>query len=191
MVVPPHSRADIAAQKSALRAQMVRRRSVSPFTDDDSRKLREHLANYLETRSESVIAGTWPLTGEIDLRPALTLLRNKGRQIVLPETTPRGQALKFREWTEVTPMASGRYGTSYPEGAYLEPTLILVPLLAFDRRLYRLGYGGGYYDRTLASLTVHAVGFAASWQEVETMPRDEFDMPMDVIVTERGILSAL
>ncbi|MEE8657645.1 5-formyltetrahydrofolate cyclo-ligase [Acetobacteraceae bacterium EV16G] len=191
MVVPPHSRADIAAQKSALRAQKVRQRSASPITDGESRKLREYLANYLETRAESVIAGTWPLPGEIDLRPVLTLLRDKGHQIVLPETTPRGQALRFREWTEVTPMVTGRYGTSYPDGAYLDPTLILVPLLAFDKSLYRLGYGGGYYDRTLASLKVHAVGFAASWQEVETIPRDEFDMPMNVIVTERGILSAL
>ncbi|XAO71419.1 MAG: 5-formyltetrahydrofolate cyclo-ligase [Acetobacteraceae bacterium] len=191
MVVPPHSRADIATQKSALRAQMVRQRSAASFTDDDSRKLIEHLTAYLETRSESVIAGTWPLPGEIDLRPALTLLRKRGRQIVLPETTPGGQALKFREWTEATPMKTGRYGTSHPEGAYRDLALILVPLLAFDQRLYRLGYGGGYYDRTLESLKVHAVGFAASWQEVETVPRDGFDIPMNVIVTERGILSAL
>ncbi len=88
-------------------------------------------------------------------------------------------------------MKTGRYGTSHPEGAYRDPVLILVPLLAFDQRFYRLGYGGGYYDRTLASLRVHAVGFAASWQEVETVPRDGFDIPMNVIVTERGILSAL
>lgn len=166
---------------------MSERRRLSLMSDFDLKRLYAHLTAYVEARPELVIAGTWPLPGEIDVRPILLKLRENGRRVALPETTPRGHALIFREWSESALMTLGRYGTSYPDGAVLEPTLILVPLLAFDQFSFRLGYGGGYYDRTLAKIGALAVGYAFSWQEVDRVPRDQFDIPLNVIVTECGI----
>lgn len=83
-------------------------------------------------------------------------------------------------------MREGRFGTVYPDGPIDVPDLILVPMLAFDRRGYRLGYGGGYYDRTLASLPdARAIGYACSVQEVNDIPVGPFDVPLPVIVTEK------
>ena len=99
-----------------------------------------------------VVAGFWPLPGEIDLRPLLHALVERGNPVCLPQTPPRGQALVFRQWAPGATLAPGRFGTTHPDGPVAVPDIVLVPLLAFDRSGARLGYGGGYYDRTLAAL---------------------------------------
>ena len=86
-------------------------------------------------------------------------------------------------------MLAGRFGTRHPESEVMAPGLLLVPLLAFDDRLMRLGYGGGYYDRTLAGLPgCEAVGFAYARQQVGAVPTGDFDVPLDAIVTETAVL---
>ncbi|GBQ83054.1 5-formyltetrahydrofolate cyclo-ligase [Gluconobacter albidus NBRC 3250] len=87
-------------------------------------------------------------------------------------------------------MIAGRFGTSHPEGEIEVPDLVLVPFLAFDRFGYRLGYGGGYYDRTLAALDVPAIGFGFAGQQVDSVPTGPYDVPLKTIVTERGIIRA-
>lgn len=137
------------------------------------------------------VGGYWPLGSELDVRPLLLHLVDHGRIAALPESGPRGQPLTFRHWDAGVPMRTGRYGIAEPDGtAAVVPAVLLVPLLAFDRTGHRLGYGAGYYDRTIAALRAAGplltigVGFAA--QEVERVPTGPHDEPLDWIVTERA-----
>ncbi len=137
-----------------------------------------------------VVSGYWPMGDELDIRPLLTRLHRMGHPIGLPVVTGRGQTLRFRRWEPGTPMVEASFGIRIPEAGAPEvvPEFVLVPMLAFDRAGYRLGYGGGFYDRTLAALRragpVAAVGVAFAAQEVATVPRDPLDQPLDWIVTE-------
>jgi 5-formyltetrahydrofolate cyclo-ligase len=136
-----------------------------------------------------VVGGFWPLAGEIDVRPVMAALHDLGHSLCLPHTPPRGQALVFHHWQPGEPLRPGRFGTLVPDGPVAKPTLLLVPLLAFDRRGYRLGYGGGYYDRTIAGLPgVATIGCAFAVQEVSAVPSGPTDMPLDSIATERGLI---
>ncbi len=139
----------------------------------------------------SVLAGVWPLPGEPSLLPAWDALHGRGHRIALPETTPPGMPLVFRRWTPDAVMRPGRFGTAHPDGPVLRPDVVFVPLLAWDRRLHRLGYGGGYYDRTLAALPeAVAVGVGFGAQEVDAVPVEPHDVPLDAMVTERGAVLA-
>lgn len=142
-------------------------------------------------READTVAGVWPLPGEPDLRPLWHRLHALGHRVVLPETPSRGQALRFRSWHPGCAMLAGRFGTWHPEqdpgATKILPDLLFVPLLAFDNAGYRLGYGGGYYDRTLAALPrARAIGYGFSFQQVEAVPRGPFDIPLRIIVTEAG-----
>lgn len=150
--------------------------------------LRHRMAHVLRrtARPGECLAMVWPLAGECDLRPVMHALHADGLSIALPETPPRGHPLVFRLWQPGCSMQSGRYGTSHPDGPVMRPDVICVPLLAFDRRGMRLGYGGGYYDRTLASLPgARQVGFGHSFQEVTCIPTGLYDVALPAIVTER------
>jgi 5-formyltetrahydrofolate cyclo-ligase len=137
----------------------------------------------------AVVAGFWPLGREIDIRPLLAALDARGHAIVLPETPPRGQPLIFRRWTAATAMQRERFGTLCPAGEVLAPDFLLVPLLAFDRAGRRLGYGAGYYDRTLAALPGRpAIGCAYAAQEVDAVPAGPQDVRLDAVATERGVI---
>jgi 5-formyltetrahydrofolate cyclo-ligase len=110
----------------------------------------------------------------------------------VPVIMGKGLPLRFREWAPGCAMVAGEFGAEIPaEGAWLEPEVLIVPLLAFDARGFRLGYGGGFYDRTLAGLRdrhkVLAVGFAFAAQEVAHVPVDGFDQRLDLVVTEKGV----
>ncbi len=178
--------ASIAAAKRAMRRLM---RPNPPPSASDAAALREALLRHAPLRTGDVVAGVWPLPGEPDLRPLWTELHARGYPILLPETTPRGQALRFRPWHPGAVMQEGRFGTQHPDTpiAATEPDLLFVPLVAFDAHGYRLGHGGGYYDRTLAALPrARSVGYGFSFRQVAAVPRDRFDRKLDLIVTERG-----
>jgi 5-formyltetrahydrofolate cyclo-ligase len=134
------------------------------------------------------VAGFWPLPGEIDIRPLLLALAGRGCTMCLPVTPERGSALTFRRWAPGMPMATGPFGTAEPVGPSVTPTVVLVPLLAFDRQGHRLGYGAGYYDRTLSLLSgIRTIGCAFSAQEVAAVPAGPTDIPLHAIATERGL----
>lgn len=136
----------------------------------------------------AVVAGFWPMAGEIDIRPLLLALCGRGHAVLLPETPAPGQALSFRRWRPGVPMLAERFGTLRPDGPVGVPDLLLVPLLAFDARCRRLGYGGGYYDRTLAGLPgVRAIGCAFAAQRVDAVPVLPHDAPLDAVATEAGV----
>ncbi len=140
------------------------------------------------------VGGYWPLGSELDARPALLHLRRSGRLAALPVSGARGTALVFRDWDPEEALVAGRYGIHEPGAgrAVVRPSVLLVPLLSFDRTGHRLGYGAGYYDRTLDTLRaagpVLAVGVAFAVQEVGAVPCADHDERLDWIVTERETL---
>ena len=142
--------------------------------------------------AQSVVALYDPIRTEIDPRPGVA--GAVGRLLLaMPVIVGPGQPLRFRTWTPDAQMASGPFGVAVPAvGAWCDPTVLIVPLLAFDARGYRLGYGGGYYDRTLARLRagggrVRAIGFGYAAQQVERLPVEPTDQPLDAMVTETGL----
>ena len=139
----------------------------------------------------AVVAGFWPIGQEIDIRPLLHALHERGHPIALPVTPKRGLPLAFRRWRPGDDLARGPMGTSQPgpEAEPLTPGFLLVPLLAFDRAGRRLGYGGGYYDRTLAALPgATALGCAYACQELDEVPAGPEDARLTAIATEAGLV---
>ena len=136
----------------------------------------------------------WPLADEIDTRPLIAALDEAGFAVALPVTGRMGTALTFRRWTPQTVMVSGKMGIQEPpaDAETLEPDLLFVPLAAFDRRGHRIGYGAGFYDRTLADLRarkgITAVGLAYADQEVLFIPSEDHDQPLDFVVTEKDTI---
>ncbi len=151
--------------------------------------LRGRLLDRIMLSGASLVAGAWPLAGEIDLRPLLHDVHERGIGVALPETTPRGNPLIFRRWQPDSVMLAGRFGTFRPDGPEVQPDLFLVPLLAFDRSGRRLGYGGGYYDRTLPLYPGRpAWGYAYAAQEVANLPAEPHDHVLDAICTEADFI---
>ncbi len=179
---------DLAAAKQQARAAALAARAGSHPADAGERLAAHVLAGFVLPRGTPV-AGFWPMPDEIDIRPLLTALHVRGHPILLPETPPRGRPLLFRRWEPGAAMVAERFGTLRPAGPRGMPEVLLVPLLAFDRAGYRLGYGGGYYDRTLAALTgALAIGCAFAAQEVEAVPVGPHDVRLDAVATERGVI---
>ncbi len=137
----------------------------------------------------AVVSGFWPIKEEIDIRPLMIELFNTGCQMVLPLVQGRGQKLLFRAWRPGDPLEAGVFGTLQPTARRetLEPDALIVPLLACDGEGWRLGYGGGFYDRTLAQLRVPAIGIAYAGQAMDILPRGGHDYPLDGILTEAGL----
>ena len=150
----------------------------------------EFLADVLSSYHDHALAGYMPMRTEIDPLPAMAAHLGP---VAVPVIAGAGQALQFREWSRGCDMVTGTFGALIPQaGAWIVPAVLIVPLLAFDARGFRLGYGGGFYDRTLAALRAKAktlaIGFAFAAQEVPQVPIDEFDQRLDAIVTENGVV---
>ncbi len=141
---------------------------------------------------DAVVAGYWTCREEADPRPLMEVLARKGHPLVLPRIVRRMAPLEFRRWIEGDPMRPNTFGIPEPlaNAQIVTPSILLVPMLAFDPAGYRLGYGGGYYDRTLAALraehNVIAVGIAYAGQEIPDAAHRDYDQPLDAIVTEKG-----
>jgi 5-formyltetrahydrofolate cyclo-ligase len=149
----------------------------------------EILADFLAGQAGKVLSGYMPMRTEIDPLPAMAAHQGP---VGVPVIVGKGQPLRFREWTPGSRMVEGAFKALIPEeGAWVEPQVLIVPLLAWDARGYRLGYGGGFYDRTLEGLRakgpVLAVGFAFSAQQVATVPTERTDQRLDAMVTEKGV----
>lgn len=148
------------------------------------------LADFLAPHADRSLGGYMAMRTEID--PTEAMAAHMG-PVGVPVIMGAGQPLRFREWSPGCPLVEGEFGARIPaEGAWLEPEVLIVPLVAWDRRGYRLGYGGGFYDRTLELLRakhpVLAVGFAFAGQELHEVPVEPVDQPLDAIVTEEGVL---
>ena len=152
------------------------------------------LAQALNLEDGDIVAGFWPIKSELDPRPLMAALTRLGMGNALPATPAAGMPLIFHAWKDGDAVIDGLYGTSEPEPAapVVTPKLILVPMLAFDDMGYRLGYGGGFYDRTLAQIRaegnrVRCVGVAYDCQHVEQVPIGIYDAVLDGVLTESGL----
>lgn len=184
--------AGLDAQKEALRKSAKRRRAEAASGADAAaaRDLRARVLGAMAFPQDCVVSAYWPIGSEIDTRPLMQHLHEAGHALCLPVVTGPGAPLVFRAWQPGDPLEAAGFGTQVPgaDKAERSPRVLLVPLLAFDRDGYRLGYGGGFYDRTLAKLRgtqeITAVGIAYGAQEVAAVPRHEGDQRLDWIVTE-------
>lgn len=177
----------LAERKAAARkaAFLVRKDAFAAGQGQAAKHLAQVLADVC-----GVLAGYMPMRTEIDPLPAMS--QYPGR-VCVPVVMGAGLPLSFREWAPDRPMIDGVFGAQIPEqGVWLVPDVLIVPLLAWDRQGFRLGYGGGFYDRTLEELRatrpILAIGFAFAAQEVAQVPTDATDQPLDMVVTQAGAL---
>jgi len=185
----------IEDSKAALRREAFARRAALPPGE------RQAAAEAIAARPFPltigpglIVSGFMPMKSEISPLPLMRKLAAEGVRLALPVVTRRGQPLTMREWTFGEPLAAGVWGIRepIPEALEVDPDVLLVPLLAFGRSGYRIGYGGGYYDRTIMGLRarkpVTAVGLAYAIQEVSRVPTTPGDARLDLVLTEREVI---
>jgi len=183
---------DVASEKKQMRFEAIALRDALP------REARQDAAEAiaarpfpLKIRAGVIVSGFMPMKSEINPLPLLRRLEEMGARIALPVIGGRGKPLVMRQWSFGEPLAAGVWGIREPksEASEVDPDMLLVPLLAFDRAGYRVGYGGGYYDMTVTALRakkqVTAIGIAFAAQEVRQVPRTERDVRLDLVLTER------
>lgn len=183
----------IGLEKAAMRerAFAARKAARGQGADDPARAALEEFLNGLP--AFEVISGYMPIRTEINPVPVMKALYRVGKTICVPVIEAAGLPLKFSRWSPETKMLRGPFGAAIPEtDDFIEPDVLITPLAAFDKRGYRLGYGGGYYDRSFARLRalkpVVTVGFAYGAQEVAKVPTEPTDQRLDALVTENGVL---
>ena len=153
--------------------------------------------NELSLPDASVFSAYWPMKTELDVRPLMHSLFNRGFTVSLPVVSEKNEPLLFRRWEPGAELVAGPYGTEQPDEKYeaVTPTVLLLPLLAFDRQGGRLGYGGGFYDRTVKSLRQTGnpvvIGAAFSDQEIDRVPLEETDEKLNFILTEKEIIKGI
>ncbi len=174
-----------AAKAAVRRVASERRLGQDPALGD---RLAGHLLRTDIVPPGAVVAGYWPIQNEIDIRPLLAALHAHGHPLALPVTGRRGEPLVFRAWQPGEPLVPGRFGTSHPAGPVVTPEVLLIPLLAFDGHGNRLGYGGGFYDRTIGRLP-HSlrIGCAFASQELDSVPVGPYDQRLHAVLTEAGV----
>ena len=180
---------DNTAWRRAMRREMPARRAS--LGDVRHAELSAHIVSVLKNQLPvpRVVAFCWPIKDEPDVRGIVDIWREAGARAALPVVVAADAALAFREWTAETPLEPDRYGIPTPTvGAWLVPDLILLPLNGFDAAGYRLGYGGGYFDRTLAALSPRplAVGVGFEINRLDSIRPETHDQRLDWIVTELG-----
>jgi len=185
-----------ATEKDALRKEMseIRKKAAEEIGADAADGVAvQILALFDPVPKQTPVSLYWPIGSELDTAPLLAVLSERGHVLSLPVTPEQRGPLSFRLWTPDTEMTAGPMNIPVPKDSpTVSPDILLVPLLAFDKRGYRLGYGGGYYDRTLtqarARRKVMAIGLAYDEQEVETVPTDATDQPLDMVVTPTRVI---
>ena len=198
---PSDKAADIHAHRARLRRQALRRRERLAEAADAgaARRVMEEGLKLIASLAPAgaVVAGYVPVRGELDIMPLLRALVGRGHDVVLPVVARRDAPLVFRRWRPGMKLKAARFNIPAPpeEAPELTPDIVLTPLAAFDRVGHRLGYGGGYYDRTLADLRasrpaergdVIAIGCAWAGQEIDCIPTLGTDERLDWILTEKG-----
>ena len=149
-----------------------------------------HLERGFPNLARGIVAFCWPYRNEYDARFLVRRLRDRGAVTALPVVVAPKTPLLFREWHPGVRVERGVYDIPYPaEGPAVQPDTVLLPMLGFDDGGYRLGYGGGFFDRTLASLTKKPVVIGISYElaRIDTIHPQSWDIPMDYIVTEAGV----
>lgn len=179
--------------KSTLRdtAKALRARLSSADRAEASKEAVAHFLDGVHYDKSDIIALFWPIRDEIDSKPLLLALMDAGQTVCLPRVVAEDAPLVFRIWEPDTALFEAGFGALAPgeNAPAAEPDIIVIPLLGFDGFGTRLGYGRGYYDRTIAGMSKKPllVGYAFAIQELPAIPRAAHDVPLDLIVTEAGV----
>lgn len=190
-----HEWSEIAAWRKAQRAALLARRAaLEPgVRDAATHSVTRFLIEGFAAGAGTVVGFCWPYRGELDPRFAVRHWRERGAIAALPEVVGREAPLRFRKWWPGAPMKAGVMGIPVPDGTELVvPDLALVPMVGWDDRGYRLGYGGGYFDATLAALAPRpvAIGLSQEVFRLETIFPVAHDIAMDFVVTEAAVYEA-
>jgi 5-formyltetrahydrofolate cyclo-ligase len=182
---------ELAARRKADRATLLARRVAAPAADHArwSSAIEAHLREALGAITGWTVGFCWPFQAEFDARPFVRDLRRRGSRAALPVVVGKGEPLEFHEWWPGVAMVNGVYDVPIPDGtARLAPDLLLIPAVGIGSAGDRLGYGGGFFDRTLAARTPRPVSIAIAF-ELSRLPTTEpqaHDVLMDLVVTESG-----
>lgn len=184
--------ADLAAWRKEQRSRLIAERLALPeaLRQQHDAAIFKHLQTLVAQLRPAVLGFCWPYRGEFDCRPLLSDWQAQGIQLALPLVTDTAAPLEFRCWRTDSPLVEGRYGIPVPaEGEWVQPDVLLLPLNGFDAAGYRLGYGGGYFDRTLAAMTPPpvAVGVGYELGRLVSIFPAEHDLPLNWLVTEVGV----
>jgi len=193
---PTHSNYDIVTAKALMRKDAASRRAALM---SEQPKAPQHLAGFAAALIESFGVGVYaaylPIRSELSPIALVGELVAAGMTTVMPITPEPENPLSFHQWATGMPLAEGPYGTKQPPSANtkIDPDVILAPMLAFDAGCWRLGYGGGFYDRTIANLRdkerdVRVIGLAFSGQKVAAVPTGPYDMALDAVLTPEGLV---
>ena len=181
--------------KAQLRKQAAKiRQQQSDLHPQAAKQLASYCAGLMHSFGSGIYAAYLPIRSEISPLPLVAALQRAGQQTAMPITPAEGEALSFRLWAVGDDLEAGPYGTSQPlsAGQLVLPDIILAPLLAFDSAGWRLGYGGGFYDRTIADLTMRphqcaVIGLGFDGQKLDKVPVGPYDMPLDAVLTPSGL----
>ena len=182
---------DMSTFKQEARKAAFLRRKYAKAEMHDAQAVAHLLQAVLPFKGRT-LAGYMPIRTEVDPVPVMAAMASFS-PLCVPVIDTAGAPLRFRQWMPGCRMVDGPFGARVPEaGTWLTPSVLIVPLVAFDRKGGRLGYGGGYYDRTITQLReaykITAIGYAFSGQEAQDLPLEPTDAKLDAIVTEQGIL---
>lgn len=182
------------ALKKELRGQALARRDALPVTWRIEASLQmAEIASTIAVEPGTVVSGFWPMRSEVDSRPLMSALRDKGARLCLPAILDK-TTIVFRELVRGAELIEMSFGTAGPaeDAEVLDPQLMLIPLAAFDARGHRIGYGAGYYDRAIARLhdkgmKPRMIGVAFDCQEVPLVPDEPHDVIIPEILSESGL----
>jgi len=189
---PSQTAIDSATRRTALRRAMIAARLALPAAAHRSASaaIRRHLEEFLLPRPAGMIAFCLPVRAEVDCLPLIDRLLASGWQAAVPTVVTRAAPMAFRTWQPAAPLTVDPHGLPVPAtGPAPAPDVILLPLVAFDAAGYRLGYGGGYFDRTLAALQrpVLTIGVGFDRCAVADLVPQPHDIPLDLVATESGL----
>ena len=183
-----------AALKAWLRKELyARRKAAHEAAAEKDPQANERLLNLIGHPGDKVVAGYRPIRSEIDPTPTMAALCEAGVRVAVPVIEAKDSPLLFHEWTPDCEMVEGAFGAEVPANSVkLYPEILITPLVGWDRQGWRLGYGGGFYDRSLEQLRSHrpvtAIGFAYAEQELAEAPREPTDQRLDAIVTDKEVV---
>jgi 5-formyltetrahydrofolate cyclo-ligase len=184
--------AELKAWRRAERQRLLALRTRVPAAERRlwGQEIEARLRSLLDKRTNFILGVYWPFQAEFDPRPLIDWLVAKGSAVALPAVVDKRGPLEYRAWRPAEELVDGVWGIPVPKAREaVLPQAVLAPLVGFDRRCYRLGYGGGYFDRTLAALSPRplAIGVGFEMARIETIYPQAFDIPMDIVVTETKI----
>ena len=182
----------LSSWRAARREELIARRSAMPADERraGSESIARRLLGAFPLLQGRTIGFCWPYRGEFDPRFVIRRLRDAGSRAALPVVVARGAPLQFCEWWPGAPMRSATLGIPVPDGTQpLQPEALLIPPVGFDAAGYRLGYGAGYFDRTLAAMSPRPLAIAVAFElsRIPTIRPQPHDVPMDFVVTEVGV----